>query len=119
MTKPTRPQWLDLSQQAFAATQQWRTDHPTATMREIELAVDEQLAKLRAQMVEDVALSSALTALHTLPYDQRPLCPHCQQPLQAQGSAKRTLTTKHEQKVTLQRSYASCPDCGQGLFPPR
>jgi NMD protein affecting ribosome stability and mRNA decay len=119
MTKPTLPQWLDLSQQAFTATQQWRTDHPAATMREIELAIDELLAKLRAQMVEDVALSSPLTALHTIPDDQRPLCLPCQQPLTAQGRAKRILTTKHEQSVTLQRSYATCPACGRGFFPPR
>jgi RNase P subunit RPR2 len=119
MIKPTNLYWQDLSQQAFAATQQWRSDHPTATLREIELAVDEQLAKLRAQMVEDVALSSALTSLASLPEGQRPLCSHCQQPLQAQGSAQRRLITKHEQSISLERSYARCPDCGQGLFPPR
>lgn len=31
----------------------------------------------------------------------------------------RTLVTEHDQTIELSRSYATCPECGAGLFPPR
>jgi len=34
---------------------QWRTEHPHATLREIEEAVDQRMNQLRAQLIEDVA----------------------------------------------------------------
>jgi hypothetical protein len=119
MPKSARPQWQDLSNQVFTNIEDWRSHHPTATLRDIELALDEHLAPLRAQMLNDLALSSALRDIAALPAAQRPTCPHCQQPLEAQGQGQRTLTTKHEQTITLERSYATCPHCGQGFFPPR
>lgn len=33
---------------------EWRQQHPTATLREIEKAMDERLAKLRAGMLEEL-----------------------------------------------------------------
>ncbi len=49
---------------------------------------------------------------------QFPTCPHCHQPMQPKGhKTKRVVTAAGE--VDLVRSYFYCPQCEQGLFPPR
>mgnify|MGYP000491141930 CR=1 FL=1 len=45
-------------------------------------------------------------------------CPDCGAALQAAGSHPRTLRTEHDRPVVLDRTYARCPVCGTGLFPP-
>lgn len=108
-----------LSDQALTQVNAWREQHPHATLQQIEQAVDEHLAPLRAKLIEDAALASPLHDLTTLTPEQRPTCANCQQPLEPQGQSERTLTTNHEQSIILKRSYALCPQCQQGLFPPR
>lgn len=119
MTKSLPQRWQAQAEPTFQALQDWREQHPSANLHEIELNLDAQLDKLRAQLLQDLALASTLTDLTTVTPEQRPLCVHCQQPLAPQGQGRRTLTTKHEQAITLERSYATCPQCAQGLFPPR
>ena len=110
--------WHDLAEAALTGMAEWRVQHPTATMREIEVAIDEHLAAVRARMLEDAALASAATDLRALPTDQRPVCPDCGQRLEARGQATRRLTTRHDRRITLSRSRAVCSACGTGLFPP-
>ena len=38
---------------------EWRLQHPKATLRQIEQALDDRLAKLRARMLQEAALASA------------------------------------------------------------
>jgi hypothetical protein len=40
--------WRELSEEIVAGIQEWRLQHPKAALREIEAAVDERLAELRA-----------------------------------------------------------------------
>lgn len=110
--------WHDLAEAALTGMAEWRAHHPTATMREIEAAIDEHLAAVRTRMLEDAALASAATDLRALPAAQRPTCPDCGQRLEARGQATRRLITRHDRRITLQRSRAVCPACGTGLFPP-
>jgi ribosomal protein S27AE len=110
--------WQPSSQQVIHAMKEWRRQHPKATFQEIETALDVQLARLRAQMVQDLALSSARADLPTMPEAERPTCPGCGVALDAQGHQTRTLVTEHDQTIALSRSYATCPQCGAGLFPP-
>lgn len=112
-----QPEWLAVAEEALAGMKGWRMQHPTATWQEIEAALDERLAKLRARMLQDSALASAAADLRGT--TDRPRCPDCDQPLQAVGQEARHLTTQHEQPITLTRTYARCPACGAGLFPPR
>jgi exonuclease VII large subunit len=51
-------QWQQSSQQASQTIAQWRAAHPEATLAEIEAAVDEQMNRLRAGMIEEVAQAS-------------------------------------------------------------
>jgi uncharacterized Zn-finger protein len=97
---------------------EWRREHPRATFQEIERSLDVQLARLRAQMLQDLALSSPRVDLPTMQESERPTCPGCGARLEAQGNHERTLLTEHDQTIELSRSYATCPECGTGLFPP-
>lgn len=110
--------WQPLSQEVMQAMKEWRRQHPRATFREIETALDAQLARLRAQMLQDTALTSPRADLPTLNEAERPRCPQCGVLLAAQGTQTRTLMTEHDQSIELARSYATCPQCGAGLFPP-
>ncbi|MBI5031608.1 MAG: hypothetical protein HZB51_13855 [Chloroflexi bacterium] len=110
--------WQPLSQDVIRAMRDWRRQHPRATFKEIETALDEQLARLRAQMLQDTALTSPSVDLPAMSETERPRCPHCGVLLTAQGSQTRTLVTEHDQPIELARSYATCPQCGAGLFPP-
>src|SRR3712207_4802813 len=101
--------WAALAEAAFAEVTAWRQQHPTATLREIETTIDERLAKLRAQMLQDTALASAAADLGAVAAAARPVCPDCGQRLQPRGQQVRHLTTAHEQPVVLTRSYATCP----------
>ena len=110
--------WQGVADEVFSGMAEWRVQHPRATLAEIEHAVDERLAGLRARLVEDVALRSARAELAALPAGERPVCAQCGTILEARGKKTRRLTTRHNQVVRLERSYAVCPTCGGGLFPP-
>ncbi len=110
--------WRAMGEEIITGMREWRLAHPRATLREIELALDERLARVRARMLQDAALVSAVADLSTARGAARPGCPQCGQPLEARGQVRRELTTTHDQPVRLTRSYAVCPSCGEGLFPP-
>lgn len=97
----------------------WREEHPHATMREIELAVDERLAMLRAKLVSEMAMQSPLRDIAALPTDQRPRCERCGEALVSTGKRRRRMKGPGDQEVLLDRSYAVCPRCDLGVFPPR
>jgi predicted RNA-binding Zn-ribbon protein involved in translation (DUF1610 family) len=110
--------WQALAEDVFIGMREWRQQHPTATFTEIEQALDERLAGVRARMLQDVALTSAATDLPTAG-DARPRCPDCGAVLEAHGQETRTVTTTYDKPVHLRRSAARCPACGRRLFPPR
>lgn len=111
-------QWHALAEDVISGMKEWRLQHPRATLSEIERALDERLGKVRARMLQDAALASAVADLSATAEQQRPVCAGCGVPLEARGQAVRELTTHHNQTVQLERSYAVCPQCGAGLFPP-
>ena len=51
--------WKEQGEEAFASVAQWRAAHPQATLAEIEQAVDEQMNRLRARIIEQAARASA------------------------------------------------------------
>ena len=56
--------WEEQGEEVFAAVAQWRAAHPKATLAEIEQAVDEQMNRLRARMIEQSAKRVPLTEDH-------------------------------------------------------
>lgn len=117
-SEESEARWRQLSEEATVEVKKWREEHPKATFQEIEDAVEEHLARIRAQMVEDVALASAATDIGKVDGESRPVCSKCGHTLEARGQSTRHLTTKQNQSVSLRRTYAKCPACGAGLFPP-
>ncbi len=111
-------QWQVLAEEAITGMVEWRVQHPKATLREIETAVDEHLARVRARMLQDAAQVGGGADLRGVPPTERPVCPDCGHRLVARGQETRHLTTRHEQPLTLTRTRAVCPQCGTALFPP-
>jgi len=108
--------WPRLADEVWVGLAEWRARHPRATWREIEAALDERLAGLRARLLQDLALTSAAAEPATA---APPACPTCGHPMQGAGRFTRHVTTHHGHDVTLQRGYTRCPVCRTGLFPPR
>lgn len=92
------------------ALRAWCIAHPQATLTEIEVALDTRLRVARADLLAEVAGTLAETELR---------CAECGQPLVRRGDRHRTLRTHGDHLLPLTRSYATCPVCGTGLFPPR
>lgn len=88
----------------------WRAAHPTATLADIEQAVDQHLSAHRAALITDLATDHD---------PSRPACPRCGTPMVQNGSRTVTVTTAHEGRVPLTGTQFVCPACGAGLSPPR
>ena len=110
--------WHELTEDVITGMKEWRLQHPKATFREIETALDERWAQARARMLEDAALLSPATE-GAEASGEALTCPECGTPLQARGDHTRTLVTQHDQAIRLERQYAMCPQCQKGFFPPR
>jgi hypothetical protein len=120
MPQPALDQpWHALSAEIVTGMHEWRLAHPKATLREMETEVDARLARLRARMLEDMALQSVAADWQTARAEERPPCPHCGRPLQPRGKQTRTLQTHGGRELVLERSYGVCPSCQDGCFPPR
>lgn len=118
-TKEVEGRWQQEVDAVLIGMKEWRLQHPRATFQEIEAALDEHWAMVRARMLQDLALASAAAKVDDGADGERPPCPRCGKPLEARGDEVRTLTTNYNQPITLTRSYAYCPACEAGLFPPR
>lgn len=108
--------WHQLSEEVITGMKEWRMQHPKATLAEIESALDERLAYLRARMLQDVALASA--SVDWSKSKQRPKCVDCGEELVSSGTRRRRLQTQGRQEITLERTYGVCPACSSGNFPP-
>jgi ribosomal protein S27AE len=110
--------WHELAEEVMSGMKEWRLQHPKATLREIEAALDERLGQMRVRLLRDLALASEAANLQAAQEHERPRCPECGQVLEARGQQRRVLITQHNQPLELERSYGLCPKCGQGFFPP-
>jgi ribosomal protein S27AE len=111
--------WHQLTQDIMTGMREWRAQHPKATLREMETELDARLGRMRARMLEDMALASASADWADTAAGQHPTCPDCGHVLHRRGTDTRTLQTHGGQTLTLERRYGTCPACGAGLFPPR
>jgi|tagenome__1003787_1003787.scaffolds.fasta_scaffold19367559_2 YgiT-type zinc finger domain-containing protein len=98
-----------------AALTTWHAAHPAASFEELETAVEEQVGRLRAQLLGErvAAVAGAET-----PESPPPPCPACGTALQRRGRRARTLTARGGGTLRIERPYYTCPTCGSGLFPP-
>lgn len=110
--------WHEEAEEVISGMKEWRLQHPKATFREIEQALDERLGKMRARLLRDAAMASAAAELASAERGERLCCPQCGVELEDRGLQERRLTTHHDQVVRLERHYGVCPACGAGFFPP-
>ena len=110
--------WDELAAEVLSGMKEWRLQHPKATLRQIEAALDERLGKMRARMLQDAALASAAADIKEAQAAEQPQCDACGAVLVERAVAERQLLTQHNQVLKLTRSYGVCPRCGAGLFPP-
>ena len=123
MARPERLQgiegrWSEDAAAVWSGMADWRAAHPKATLSEIEAALDERLNRLRARVLADLALASAAADVQAATGEERPRCARCGTRLHARGPSERGVVTQGGAEVRLRRSYAACPRCGDGSFPP-
>jgi hypothetical protein len=112
-------EWVSVGQEVLIGIKEWRMQHPHATLKEIEVAIDERLAVLRARMIADAALASAAAEWEGEALTEQPTCPQCGAKLKQRGVRdERHLQTHGGQEVKLVREYGVCPVCGAEFFPP-
>src|SRR3712207_4757461 len=109
--QPLNQTWHALSEDLLTGIHEWRQQHPKATLREMETEVDARLARLRARMLEDMALTSAAADWTAAQAPDQPQCPQCGVPLQPRGKHPRTLQTHGGRELVLDRHYGVCPSC--------
>ena len=107
-----------LSDEILTGMHEWRLQHPDASLTEIEQALDQHWYRLRARMLEDLALEREAANWQSKAAD-RPTCPDCGRTLIRRGRQPRQLKTHAGHELTLTRSYGYCPSCKKGHFPPR
>lgn len=110
--------WQHEAEGILTGVREWRQQHPRATLREIEAAVDERLNVARAHLIEDLALTSRAANLSDKQLGERPRCPDCGTVLESRGRQRRSVQVHGGHALELEREYAACPVCQTGLFPP-
>jgi YgiT-type zinc finger domain-containing protein len=111
--------WQEMSAEVLSGFKEWRVQHPRASWKEIETALDERLTQLRTRLLQDAALASDQADWTQGTVEERPQCPSCRRPLGAGGTQTRQFQTHGGHEVVLERQYGVCPQCGVGFFPPR
>ncbi len=106
-----------LMEGAISNTRKWRRENVKATFNEIEGVVDQEMARVRAQLIKELVRESEMVDIKRLKPEERPRCPTCGKGLVSWRQHKRTLTTQHEHEIELERSYAYCKDCQEGVIP--
>jgi RNase P subunit RPR2 len=107
-----------MSTEILTDMKEWRRAHPRATYVEIEDEVHKRMMQLEAQIIQDAAQESLSREWGRGLGVEAAQCPKCAAPLQVRGKHKRTLQGNGGQRVTLSRTYGTCPQCGESLFPP-
>ena len=114
--------WRKMSDEVVAGMREWRKQHPKAKLREIENELDKRLSRMRARMVEDLALQSEAADWQDGEGEgelvKPPVCARCGSRLTARGRHSRILDTHGGETIRLERSYGVCPTCKGGVFPP-
>ncbi len=97
--KETEDSWEELAEEVLLGIKEWRLQHPKATFKEIEEAVDASLARARARLLQDVALASEATHGRSNPEGRGSQCPQCGHSLESRGPHSRRLTTYYDQSI--------------------
>ena len=73
--------WQRMTAEIISGMREWRVAHPKATLREMEQELDTRWVRVRARMLEDMAVASVAADWTATPALQQAICPDCGQPL--------------------------------------
>ena len=116
---PDQTPFKELSDHILREMNAWNASHPQATFLQIEEKAHELVSQLEAHLIQASALEREAEEWTQGEPSQRPRCPMCQVPLLSRGKRVRHLQGPVGRDIELQRTYATCPQCGTGFFPPR
>ena len=91
----------------------WQENNPTATLTEMEKAIDEEMNQLRSEIMK------RLVRERESQEETKQVCPNCRRNMVKNGKRKRRLTTKGGEEIEYERQQMRCSHCGMTLFPPR
>lgn len=112
MSQEQKAKWTDEMAAIGDELKRWEAEHPKATMREIELRVEQAMAQLGVQVMAGLAMGREANARA-----DKVCCPKCGGPTIRRGHRPRQLKGAHDESVVLTRQYVTCPQCGHGFFP--
>src|SRR5438270_3731308 len=115
----TRPPSKRKVDQILREMNAWNVCHPQATFLQIEEKARELVSQLEAHLIQASALEREPEEWSQGEPSQRPSCPMCQVPLLSRGKRLRHIQATAGRDIQLRRTYATCPQCGTGFFPPR
>jgi YgiT-type zinc finger domain-containing protein len=104
-----------ISDEIVSGLAEWRQQNPEATFGDIERETMKRIGQLQARMMQELALESVARDWEG---ENGPICPECGKRMKKSSEEERQLQTQGGHKVVLKRSYAICPACGAGIFPP-
>jgi hypothetical protein len=108
--------WEKLAEEVLSGMKEWRIQHPRATLKEIEGALDQRLNRMRARLLEDMALASEAANLQEEGARARP--PQCGEALVSRGKRKRGLQTNGGEEIVLEPQLRRMSPVWGGDFPP-
>lgn len=108
--------WEEKAAEMRTRMKAWRDSHPQATFLQIEEALEEELSKLRAEMLSDLANASAAAEGETAE-GERMRCPKCGGVSHQHGYRKRELKGRHDQRIRIERRVMTCARCKHTFFP--
>jgi predicted RNA-binding Zn-ribbon protein involved in translation (DUF1610 family) len=108
----------EISDEVLQKMKNWNISNPDATFLEIEKKARELVSVLEAHLIQESASGRERDTWSEQEKKEKPLCPTCHIPLLSRGKRVRHLQGTAGREIQLKRTYRTCPNCGQGLFPP-
>ena len=90
---------------------EWESQNKRANLTQIEEAIDEELARVRKALLEEMVNNKEVEGEQS--------CPSCGKRMLKNGKRKRELRTKNGDRVIIEREQKRCGGCGKTFFPPR
>jgi hypothetical protein len=122
--------WHRMTEEIMVEMREWRAQHPKATLREMETALDSRWARVRARLLEELALTSAAAdwatylpaTIQPFPTAERPCCSAARTPAHSRMwctlTSVRNRNTIHRSVCLRHRAWCALwgRSCGFGTI---